>query len=146
MTFESERPFFAIPSFQTTKVVQALIHAEQSQLVNDDYYKRIGNVTDESNYTTMPGTGAGESSTADQETDRSLGNEMDARGPVVVRVPTMFRREDDAGTMTDTGESSYNHNYSLQSIAEVKRSMTKLSTVCSFTRLLLSLFISVPTI
>lgn len=136
--------FLSVQSLQTTKVVQALVHAEQSQHVSDDYYKRIEHVADDSNYTTMPGTGAGESSIADQETDRSLGNEMDGGGPVLVSVPTMFRREDDTGTATDTGESIYNQNYSLQSIAEVNR-----STITQWTKLfltLLSLCLSVPNI
>jgi hypothetical protein len=57
----------------------------------------------------------------DQETDRSLGNEIDAGGCVVVSVPTMIRRDDDVGTNTDGGDSIYNPNYSIQSIVEVNK-------------------------
>jgi hypothetical protein len=89
-------------------------------LHRDDYYRRIGNGGEDSNYTVMPGIGAGGSSIGDQETDRSLGNEIDAGGPVVVSVPTMIRRDDDAGTTTDGADSIYNPQYSIQSLAEVK--------------------------
>jgi hypothetical protein len=60
------------------------------------------------------------SSIGDQETDRSLGNEIDTGGPVVVRVPTMIRCDDNAGTNTDGGDSIYNPHYSIQTIVEVK--------------------------
>lgn len=104
-------------NFKATKTIQALVHTEQQQ--SADYYKRIGNGGDDSNYTAMPGNGAGASSIGDQETDRSLGNEIDAGGPVVVSVPTMIRRDDDAGTTTDGAESIYNPHYSIESLVEV---------------------------
>jgi hypothetical protein len=70
----------------------------------------------------MPGTGAGASSNGDQETDRSLGNEIDAGGPVMVSVPTMIRNDDDdAGTNTDGADSIYNPRYSIQSLIEVNQ-------------------------
>ncbi|CAF1117464.1 unnamed protein product [Rotaria sordida] len=102
---------------QTTKTIQALIHTEQQQN-DDDYYKRIGNNGDNSNYTGMSENALRDSSITDQETDRSLGNEIDAGGPVVVSVPTMIRRDDDTGTITDGAESIYNPHYSIQSVNE----------------------------
>ena len=68
----------------------------------------------------MSGNGVGGSFIADQETDRSLGNEIDAGGPVVVSVPTMIRRDDDAGMNTDGADSIYNPDYSMHSLTEVK--------------------------
>jgi hypothetical protein len=68
----------------------------------------------------MPENGARESSIADQETDRSLGHEIDAGGPVLVSVPTMIRRDDNIGTNTDGGDSIYNPHYSIQSLTDVK--------------------------
>jgi hypothetical protein len=69
----------------------------------------------------MAGNDAGTSSIGDQETDRSLGNEMDVGGPVILSVPTMMRGgDDDAGTNTDGGDSIYNPNYSIHSLVEVK--------------------------
>lgn len=68
----------------------------------------------------MPGNNGRDSSLADQETDRSLGNEMDAGGLVVVGVPSMIRRDDDAGTNTDCADSIYNPNYSIKSVNEVR--------------------------
>ena len=62
----------------------------------------------------MPG---GASSIGDQETDRSLGNEIDAGGPIVVTVPTMIRRDD-----TDGNDSIYNPHQSIQSLVEVNQS------------------------
>lgn len=67
----------------------------------------------------MPGHITGASSIADQETDRSLGNEIDAGGSVVVSVPTIIRRDDDNEMTTDGNDSIYNPNYSIQSIVEV---------------------------
>jgi hypothetical protein len=64
----------------------------------------------------------GEYSITDQQTDRSLGNEIDAGGSVIVSVPTLLRREDDIGITTDGGESIYNQNYSIRSLIEVNRS------------------------
>jgi hypothetical protein len=64
----------------------------------------------------------GEYSITDQQTDRSLGNEIDAGGSVIVSVPTMLRREDDIGITTDGGESIYNQNYSIRSLIEVNLS------------------------
>jgi hypothetical protein len=96
-----------------------LIHTEQT---SDDYYKRIAHNGDNSNYVIMPGNNAGTSSIGDQETDRSLGNEIDAGGPIVLGVPSMIRRDDDdddAATNTDGGDSIYNPNYSIHSIVEV---------------------------
>ena len=100
-------------------MVHALIHNEQS---SDDYYKRVAHSGDDSNYTMMPGNNAGTPSIGDQETDRSLGNEIDAGGPVVLGVPTMSRRgddDDDAATNTDGGDSVYNPNYSIHSLVDV---------------------------
>lgn len=68
----------------------------------------------------MQSSGPGEYSLVDDETDRSVGNEMHTGGSVIVTVPTMFRREEDAGMTTDAAESIYNQNYSMQSIIEVK--------------------------
>jgi hypothetical protein len=98
-----------------------LVHTEQQ--ASDDYYKRIAHSGDDSNYTIMPGNKAGTSSIGDQETDRSLGNEIDAGGPIVLGVPTMIRRDDDddAATNTDGGDSIYNPNYSIHSLAEVNK-------------------------
>lgn len=99
-----------------------MIHFEsqQHQQQNDDnYFKRIENNGDESNYAAMPGHITGASSIADQETDRSLGNEIDAGGSVVVSVPTIIRRDDDNEMTTDGNDSIYNPNYSIQSIVEV---------------------------
>jgi hypothetical protein len=76
---------------------------------------------DDSNYTGMGGNVTRTSSIDDQETDRSLGNEIDTGGSVVVRVPTMIRRDDDAGTNTDGGDSIYNPHYSIQSLVEVNK-------------------------
>ena len=94
-----------------------MIHADQH--VNDDYYKRIEHIVEDSNYA----QGGGESSIIDQETDRSVGNEIDGGGAILVSVPTMFRQDDDAGTMTDGADSMYNPNYSIQTFAEVKTNL-----------------------
>ena len=102
------------------RTVQALVHTEQQQQQNDDYYKRIGISGDDSSYSAAPGYPMRDSSLIDHETDRSLGNEMDAGGPVVVSVPTMIRQDDDAATITDGGDSLYNPHYSIQSYNEVK--------------------------
>lgn len=64
------------------------------------------------------------SSIGDQETDRSLGNEMDVGGSVVVSVPIMLRGENETGNHTDGGESIYNPNYSIQSVVQVRRKNT----------------------
>lgn len=61
------------------------------------------------------------SSIGDQETDRSLGNEIDAGGSVILSVPTMLRGDDDAGNNTDGGDSIYNPNYSIQSVVQVNK-------------------------
>jgi hypothetical protein len=98
-------------------VIQALIHTEQEQ--SDDYYKRIELGGDESNYASMHDPPQGEYSIGDRETDRSLGHEMNTGGSVIVSVPTMLRREDDAGSATDGTDSIYNQNYSNQSLIEV---------------------------
>ncbi|CAM2697728.1 unnamed protein product [Rotaria socialis] len=105
---------------QMIRTVQALIHTEQQQQQqqNDDYYKRIGIGGDDSSYSTTPGNPMRDSSLIDHETDRSLGNEIDAGGPVVVSVPTMIRQDDDAATITDGGDSLYNPHYSIQSYNE----------------------------
>ena len=59
------------------------------------------------------------SSIGDQETDRSLGNEMDVGGPVVLSVPIMLRGDDETGNNTDGSQSLYNPNYSIQSTGQV---------------------------
>ena len=60
-----------------------------------------------------------EPSIIDQETNRSLGNRINAGEHMIVSVPTMLRPDDDAGTNTDGGDSIYNPHYSVQSIVEV---------------------------
>ncbi|CAF1272754.1 unnamed protein product [Rotaria sordida] len=97
-------------SEQTTKTIQALIHAEQDH--SDEYYKRIDFGTDESNYSITNGHVQGEYSILDQQTDRSLGNEVDAGRSIIISVPTMFRREEDTTTITDGADSSYNQTSS----------------------------------
>ena len=94
-----------------------MIHSDQQ--LSDEYYKRIATSVEDSNYTAMPDNMPREPSIIDQETDRSLGNEIDAGGHMIVTVPTMLRQEDDAGTNTDGGDSIYNPHYSVQSIVEV---------------------------
>lgn len=69
----------------------------------------------------MPEHNTGASSIGDQETDRSLGNEIDAGGPVVVGVPAMIRHDEELGITTDGNESPYNPNYSIQSLVEVNK-------------------------
>ncbi|UJR14129.1 hypothetical protein I4U23_001123 [Adineta vaga] len=118
---KSERKYDLSPQHQqqTTKTIQALIHNDQQ--LSDEYYKRIANSVDDSNYTTMPENMPRESSLIDQETDRSLGNEINAGGSILVSVPRMLRREDDAGTITDGDDSIYNPHYSIQSLVECQR-------------------------
>jgi hypothetical protein len=116
-SFHIEFHFSFVPIF---KKIQALIHTEQD--CSDEYYKRIETGGDDSNYTTMHENIQGEYSITDQQTDRSLGNEIDAGGSVIVSVPTMLRREDDIGITTDGGESIYNQNYSIRSLIEVNLS------------------------
>lgn len=103
-----------------------MIHDEQDH--SDDYYKRIESGGDESNYTTMPDHQTGEYSIADQQTDRSLGHEIDAEGSVFISVPTMLREEDDVAIMTDTAESVYNQRGPARPLSEVERSPTLLSS------------------
>ncbi|UJR33037.1 hypothetical protein I4U23_020496 [Adineta vaga] len=98
---------------QAAKTIQALIHTEQDH--SDEYYKRIESGGDDSNYTTMHENHQGEYSIADQQTDRCLGNEIDAGGSVIISVPTMLRQEDDIEITTDGAESIYNPNYSTRS-------------------------------
>ncbi len=57
---------------------------------------------------------------ADQQTDRSLGNEIHSGGSVIISVPTMLRQEDGVDTSTDGDDSIYNQHYSIQSRIEVK--------------------------
>ena len=71
----------------------------------------------------MQGSGPGEYSLVDDETDRSVGNEMNTGGSVIVTVPTMFRREEDAEMTTDAPDSIYTQNYSVQSVAQVKENL-----------------------
>ena len=80
--------------------------------------KKKKSCDEESNYATMPAQEQGEYSTVDIETERSLANDLHAGGSVIVRVPTMFRRDDDTGTITDAAESIYNQNYTLPSAIE----------------------------
>ncbi|CAF3795119.1 unnamed protein product, partial [Adineta steineri] len=98
---------------EAIKAVQALIHTEYNH--SDDYYKRIESGGDDSNYTTMHENAGEEYSIADQQTDRSLGNETDVGGSVIISVPTMLKREDDIGIITDGVDSIYNQNYSIHS-------------------------------
>jgi len=65
----------------------------------------------------MNGTTQDEYSLADQQTDRSVGNEIDAGGSVIISVPTMLRQEDET---TDCGDSIYNQNYSIHSFKNNK--------------------------
>lgn len=81
----------------------------------------MSNATDASNYAAMAERTIDTSSIGDQETDRSLGNEMDAGGSIVVGAPAMTRGNDDAGNNTDGGDSIYNSNYPLQSVVQVKQ-------------------------
>jgi len=74
----------------------------------------------------MPGNVTEASSIGDQETDRSLGNEIDAGGPVLVSVPTIIRRDDDAGMTINGTDSIYNAHYSIQSLVEVKNEKTNI--------------------
>lgn len=90
-----------------------LVHQEQDH--SDEYYKRIETCASESNYTTVHGNTQGDYSVGDQQTDRSLGHEIDAGDSVIISVPTMLRQEDDLGTISDAGESIYNPNYSIRS-------------------------------
>lgn len=62
---------------------------------------------------------------ADQQTDRSLGNETDAGGSIVIRVPTSLRHEEDVGITTDAADSIYNQNYSIQTLSKNKRTMRR---------------------
>jgi hypothetical protein len=80
----------------------------------------MGTSGDDSNYTVMPENVPRVPSFLDQETDRSLGDEIDTGGPVHVSVPNMIRRDDDAGTNTDEAGSIYNPRYSIQSLTEVR--------------------------
>ena len=81
----------------------------------------MGNTTDGSNYAPMAEHTIDTSSIGDQETDRSLGNEMDVGGSIVLGAPAMLRSNDDAGNNTDGGDSIYNPNYPLQSVVQVKQ-------------------------
>ena len=80
----------------------------------------------------MPGTGTVASSIGDQETDRSLGNEIDAGGPVVFSVPTMIRSDDEIDTNTDLVNSNYNPNYSIQTFVGVISIKTFISQKIKF--------------
>lgn len=97
------------------KTMKTTAHVHQEQDHSDEYYKRIETCGSESNYTTVHGTTQGEYSLGDQQTDRSLENEIDAGESVIISVPTMLRQDDDLGTISDGGESIYNPNYSIQS-------------------------------
>ena len=109
-----QSPKRKLDAFNQQRTVQASIHNEQDQ------QQRSSMVRGDSNYSIMPGNSPAEYSLADQETDRSLGNEYQGGGSVVVTVPTMLRQtEEDTTTMTDAADSSYNPNYSIQSILEV---------------------------
>ena len=114
--------------FKATKVIQALVHADQQN--SDDYYKRMGNGTDDSNYTTMPGNDPGESSTAEQETDRSLGNEINGGGSFLLSVQNTLKRDDYGGTMTDGTDSFYHPHYSTQPLVEVNRRSRTARLIC----------------
>lgn len=71
------------------------------------------NNEEESNYASMPIPEQGEYSLVD------IDNEPHRTESIIVRVPTLFRCDDDAGTITDAGESIYNPNYSVRSTHEV---------------------------
>lgn len=100
-------------SDKVTSKTAVFVHQEQDH--SDEYYKRIETYASESNYTTVHGNTQGEYSLGDQQTDRSLGHEIDAGESVIISVPTMLREEDDLGTISDAGESIYNPNYSIRS-------------------------------
>ncbi len=95
----------------SNKTIKALIHKQNDQ--NDEYYKRIETGGSESDY----GTTQDEYSLADQQTDRSVGNEINARESVIISVPTMLRQDDE---ITDCGDSIYNQNYSIHSFENNK--------------------------
>lgn len=61
-----------------------------------------------------------EYSIVDQQTDRSIGNETNTGGSVIISVPTMLRREDEVGTTTDGAESIYHQNYSFTQVNLLK--------------------------
>lgn len=61
------------------------------------------------------------SSAAEPETDRSVGMEIEGAEQILVSVPTTFKPDDDAATMTDGIESIYNPNYSIHTLVEVKK-------------------------
>ena len=87
---------------------------------------------DDPNYTSIPGHAtrmAIESSMIDQETDRSLGNEIDTGGPVLVHMPNMYRRDDDAATIADGIDSIYNPNYDIHDLNEVNSHRHHFNTI-----------------
>ncbi len=59
----------------------------------------------------MQGNSQGEYSITDQQTNRSIGNEIDAGDSVIISVPTMIRQENDIGITTDGSDSIYNQHY-----------------------------------
>lgn len=120
-----------------TKVVQAMVHSEQQEISSDDYYKRIEHQVDDSNYILMQRNPPAN----DPETDRSVGMEIDGGGQMLVSVPTLFRRDDDDGTMTDGAESMYNPHYSIETLVEVKK--TQRTKQIESILVLLFLFLSV---
>lgn len=90
-----------------------MVHQETRANFSDDYYKRIEHAADDSNYTLDP------------ETDRSVGMEIEGGEQVLVSVPTMFKQDDDAATMTDGVDSIYNPHYSIQSLPEVNFTLVR---------------------
>lgn len=108
---------------QNVKLFQALIHQEKSEQSEDEYYKRFGTIVEESNYTTVIPNSPGliiDSPVIGVETDRSLGNEIDTEGPVLVTFPIQYKPEDETNVMVETQDSFYNPNYSLEAQCEVR--------------------------
>lgn len=106
---------YRLSDMSSEKPVKTSAHVHQEQDHSDEYYKRIETCGSESNYTTVHGTTQGDYSLGDQQTDRSLENEIDGGESVIISVPTMLRQDDDLGTISDGGESIYNPNYSIRS-------------------------------
>ncbi len=110
---------------KSTTTLHTLVHPEQDH--SDEYYKRMETYGSESNYTTVHGHTQGEYSLADQQTERSLRNEMDASESVIISVPTMLRQDDDLRTISDAGDSIYNPNYSIQTFERNRNHPTRLN-------------------